>query len=338
MKKFLKNLGIYICIQGIVFIIIGIPLVFNGPFTNIKENWVMTAMTTMNHQYLAKIFVSDEEIKEIVDKNKTPEVTENVNIGAININKHSVNQQVNIYDSYSYPGSEVIYNENGVKVETFREDKFKAYVAIIDDPSRVQVATTENLGIRGEKLTSITERYDAVIGINAGGFVDEGGHGNGGKPLGIVVENSEEIYSQSDKEYHIVGFNQDDVLVLGKYTKEEVENLSLRDAITFRPFLIVNGKPQITEGNGGWGIAPRTAIGQRKDGKIILLTIDGRQASSIGATLKEVQDIMLLYGAYNCANLDGGSSTQLVLNNETINKPSSSHGPRNLATAFIVKK
>lgn len=337
MKKTLKNIGTYICIQGITFIVVGVPLVFKGPFTNIKENWVMTAMTTMNHQYLATWFVDESEIEAIVNKNKAPESSENVNIGAINIDKHTVNQEINIYDSYSYPGSEVIYNEDGIKIETFREGKFKAYVTIIDDPSRVQVATTEHLGSYGEKLTSITERYDAVVGINAGGFVDNGGHGNGGKPLGIVIEDSVEIYSQSNKEHHIVGFNEDDVLVLGKYSREELNSLNLRDAITFRPFLIVNGKPQITEGNGGWGIAPRTAIGQRKDGKIIFLTIDGRQASSIGATLKEVQDIMLLYGAYNCANLDGGSSTELVLNNETINKTSSSHGPRNLATSFIVK-
>lgn len=337
MKKGFKNVLLYICIQGAAFILIGIPAVFKGPFTNIKENWVLTAMTTMNHQYLAKWFVNDKEIEDIMNRNKAPEMSEDVDTGHIQINKNEINEGVNIYDSYSYPGSEVIYQEDGIKVETFREGKFKAYVTIIDDPSRVKVGTTENLGSNGEKLTSITERYGATIGVNAGGFVDSGGKGNGGKPLGIVIEDGEEIYSQSNKDYHVVGFNKDDVLVLGNYTEPELEALNLRDAITFRPFLIVNGKPQITEGNGGWGIAPRTAIGQRKDGKVILLTIDGRQASSVGATLREVQDIMLLYGAYNCANLDGGSSTQLVLNNQTINSPSSTHGPRSLATTFIVK-
>lgn len=337
MKKFFKNMFIYITIQGVAFIIIGIPLVFKGPFTNIKENWVLTAMTTMNHQYLATWFVDQDEIDRIIEKNKAPDSTENINLGAIKISKNSVNQEINIYDSFSYPGSEVIYNEDGIKIETFKESKFRAYVTIIDDPSRVQVATTNRLGSYGEKLESITERYGAVIGINAGGFVDDNGKGNGGTPLGIVIEDGEEIFTQSNQKYHIVGFNKDDILVLGEYTKNERDELELRDAITFRPFLIINGKPQITEGNGGWGIAPRTAIGQRKDGKVILLTIDGRQSSSIGATLREVQDIMLLYGAYNCANLDGGSSTQLVLNGETINSPSSSHGPRNLSTAFIVK-
>lgn len=338
MKKNIKNIGLYILIQGLAFLIIGVPLIFKGPFTNIKENWVLTAMTTMSHQYLATIFVSENEINEIMQKNKTPEFSETMNIGAIQINKQTINQEYNIYDSYIYPGAETIYDEDGIRVDTFREGKFKAYVTIINDPSRVKVATTDRLNSYGEKLESITERYGAVVGINAGGFVDKGGRGNGGTPLGIVIEDSVELYAQSNKKYPIVGFNDNDILVLGNYSKVERSQLNLRDAITFRPFLIVNGKPQITEGNGGWGIAPRTAIGQRKDGKIIFLTIDGRQTSSIGATLKEVQDIMLLYGAYNCANLDGGSSTQLVLNNTTINKPSSSSSSgRNLSTAFIVQ-
>jgi len=338
MKKNIKNIGLYIVIQGLAFLIIGVPLIFKGPFTNIKENWVLTAMTTMNHQYLATIFVSENEINEIIQKNKTPEFSETMNIGAIQINKQTINQEYNIYDSYIYPGAETIYDEDGIRIDTFREGKFKAYVTIINDPSRVKVATTYGLNSHGEKLESITERYGAVVGINAGGFVDKGGRGNGGTPLGIVIEDSIELYAQSNKKYPVVGFNNNDVLVLGSYSTLERNALNLRDAITFRPFLIVNGKPQITEGNGGWGIAPRTAIGQRKDGKIIFLTIDGRQTSSIGATLKEVQDIMLLYGAYNCANLDGGSSTQLVLNNATINKPSSSSSNgRKLSTAFIVQ-
>lgn len=338
MKKIGKNIGLYILIQGMAFVLIGIPLILKGPFSNIKETWVLTAMTTMSHQYLATWFVSAEEIEQILSKNTINDSNEIININDIKINKEEINQELNVYDNFSYPGSEIIYNENGVRIETFREGKFKAYVTIINDPSKVKVGTTENLGVIGEKLTSITDRYNAVVGINAGGFVDDGGHGNGGKPLGVVIEDYREVYSQSDKTYNIVGFNKDDVLIIGKFNKEELDNLELRDAISFRPFLILNGKPQITEGNGGWGIAPRTAIGQRKDGTVIFLTIDGRQASSVGATLREVQDIMMLYGAYNCSNLDGGSSTQLVLNGETINKTSGSLGPRNIATSFIVER
>ena len=90
--------------------------------------------------------------------------------------------------------------------------------------------------------------------------------------------------------------------------------------------------------NGGWGLAPRTAIGQRRDGTVIMLVIDGRQLSSIGATLRDVQDIMLEYGAYNAANLDGGSSSTMVYENRIVNIPSSKYGPRDLPSAFIITK
>ena len=53
----------------------------------------------------------------------------------------------------------------------------------------------------------------------------------------------------------------------------------------------------ITKGDGGWGIAPRTCIAQRKDGAIILLVIDGRELRSLGATLREAQDVLYDYGA-----------------------------------------
>lgn len=337
MKKFFKNLLLYITIQGVAFIFIGVPLVFKGPFTNIKENWVLTAMTTMSHQYLATWFVDQDEIDRIIEKNKAPDSTENINLGAIKISKNSINQELNVYDSFSYPGSEVIYNEDGIKVETFRESKFKAYVTIIDDPSRVQVATTSRLGSYGEKLENITERYGAVIGINAGGFVDNNGKGNGGTPLGIVIEDGEEIFTQSNQKYHIVGFNKDDKLVLGEYTKDERYELGLRDAITFRPFLIINGKPQITEGNGGWGIAPRTAIGQRKDGAIIMLVLDGKNIKRFGATYTEVQEIMNKLGAVNAINLDGGKSTTMYYKGNIINSPTNSMGERTIPTAVIVK-
>jgi exopolysaccharide biosynthesis protein len=113
--------------------------------------------------------------------------------------------------------------------------------------------------------------------------------------------------------------------------------MDIRDAVSFDPFLVVNGKPAITKGDGGWGLAPRTAIGQARDGSVLMLVIDGRQVGSVGATLKDVQDIMLKYGAYNVANLDGGASSVLYYQQKLVNKPSSPYGERYLPSFFIVK-
>ncbi|MNV75982.1 hypothetical protein D3C71_1693090 [compost metagenome] len=112
----------------------------------------------------------------------------------------------------------------------------------------------------------------------------------------------------------------------------------LKYAVSFGPTIIVNGTPTIKSGDGGWGIQPRTAIAQKKDGTVLMLVIDGRQKDSIGATLKNVQDIFLKYGAYNAFNLDGGASTTMVYDNKLVNSPSDIMGERYVPTAFIITK
>jgi len=117
-----------------------------------------------------------------------------------------------------------------------------------------------------------------------------------------------------------------------------MQKMNLVEGVTFGPPLIINGKKLITEGDGGWGIAPRTAIGQRKDGTLLLLVIDGRQPGySLGATLLDVQNILFEQGAYTAANLDGGSSTTMFYNGQVVNKPCDMLGERMIPTAFIVK-
>ena len=113
------------------------------------------------------------------------------------------------------------------------------------------------------------------------------------------------------------------------------------DAVDFGPFLIVNGKASEVLGNGGWGTAPRTAIGQRKDGIVLFLVIDGRTVTRPGADMNDLIEIMQNYGAYNAANLDGGTSSVMVVDGEIINDPvdsSGAHKTRFISTGFILTK
>ena len=114
--------------------------------------------------------------------------------------------------------------------------------------------------------------------------------------------------------------------------------MNIRDAVEFTPALIINGEPAQITGNGGWGYAPRTAIGQKQDGTVLFLVIDGRSAVSVGATIRDILDIMLEYNAYNATNLDGGSSSVLMLGDEVLNHPSGSDsdGQRFLPNAWLV--
>jgi len=241
---------------------------------------------------------------------------------------------------YKYTNHERYLIEKGA--DSFYIDKidvkskiFEGRLLIISDPSKVKLGLTSNLGKSGQKLQTILDNYGAIAGINAGGYDDPGWVGNGGVPIGLVISDGVKISDYDGN--NVVGFTEDHKLVVGYYSKENFEKLNLRDAITFNPALIVNGKPQFKEAdNSATGIHPRSAIGQRKTGEVLMLTIDGRQWHSIGATLKDVQDILLENGAYNAANLDGGHSSVMKFNGEYMNKPCSSSGERPIASAFIV--
>ena len=135
-----------------------------------------------------------------------------------------------------------------------------------------------------------------------------------------------------------IGFDNDNKLILGNMSMNEALSRNIRDAIEFGPFLIINGKRSFIKGNGGWGTAPRTAIGQRQDGIVLMVVINGRLANSIGADMIDLCDIMERYGAYNAANLDGGSSSELVVEQKIANIPvaGGKDGLRDMSTFWVV--
>ena len=318
--RFVRKLIKVLVISLISLIILGtlaIIVVFHSPYTYLKELYVTTAMATMDHQYLARIFVSEAEINQILKAYKMNPPTEYTNTGDITVR---------------YKGSKDIQL---IKVKGLT---YKGYLLVVKDPSRVSIATTGKLGKKGMLVEDIVKDHKAVAGINAGGFLDEKGHGSGGIPLGVLIENKKMLNPGSGEKQPLIGINKNNKLVLGNFTLKQIKRLNIRDAASFQPLLVINGKPQIKKGDGGQGIQPRTAIGQKKDGTMLFLVIDGRQVGSIGATLKDVQTIMLRYGAHNAANLDGGSSTTMIYKNDIVNNPCSSAGPRYVPSAFIVKK
>ena len=313
---------------------------FYGPMPFFRNFWITSAMTSMSHQYLATWFYNDDIINEVLANNHIIEVDENTNPDLINFKDYDNNAKIykNEYEKQILtkdPGNDLY------KVIEVSGSGYQGYLVAIYDPSRVFIATTAYLGKRGEAITSVAKRENAIIAINAGGFYDPDWNSNGALPHGTVIKNGEIISDYEDAKMGggFVGFTKDDKLVLGKMTKEEALAMGIRDAIEFGPFLIVNGKSSFVKGNGGWGIAPRTAIGQREDGIVLFLVINGRLATSIGADMGDLTEIMENYGAVNAANMDGGSSSALVINNEIINTPvaAGDNGLRDIPTFWIVK-
>ena len=333
-----------VAIFGSTTIVLGLSVLlflFYGPWPGFRNFWITSAMTTMSHQYLATWFYSDETIAKVLASNKIIEVGEVSNPDLIKFREYSGNMMIykNKYDK------EILTKDKGndlYKVINVSGKTYQGFLVAIYDPSKISIATTQYLGQRGEAITDVAKRENAIIAMNAGGFYDPDWNSNGALPHGTVIQNGKIVSDFQDANMGggFIGFTKDNKLVLGKMTKEEALQVGYRDAVEFVPFLIVNGKSSFIKGNGGWGIAPRTAIGQRKDGIVLFLVINGRLPSSIGADMVDLTEIMENYGAYNAANLDGGSSSELVIKNQIINTPvaGGKDGLRDMSTFWIVKE
>ena len=294
----------------------------------------------MTHQYFATWFYDDETIKASLAKNKVEEVNEITNTNTIVIN-NTVEETV-YENEYERAVLEKDPNNNDYKIIEINGKGYSGYLAVIYDPSRIKTVYTKKLGTSGQYLKQMAKDNDALIAINGGGFEDPNFNSNGADPLGITFSGGKLITSKTWRGTGgLIGFTEDNKLVLGKMTVKQAQEMKVRDGVTFGPFLIINGKKSTILGNGGWGTAPRTAIGQRKDGIVLFLVIDGRTVTKPGANMNDLIEIMENYGAYNAANLDGGTSSAMVVNGEIINDPIDStgaHRTRFISTGFILTK
>lgn len=325
----------------LVMLLLGISsfaFLLYGPIDSFKNFWVTSAMTTMNHQYLAKWFYSDEYINKVLASNSVIEVDETTDTSAIKFKKYTTSIYKNEYDKQILTKDP---DNDLYKIIEVSGSGYKGFLVAIYDPSRISIATTKYLGKRGEDILTVSKRENAIIAMNAGGFYDPDWNSNGALPHGTVISNGKLVSDYEDARVGggFIGFNNENKLVLGRMSANEALANGIRDAIEFGPFLIINGKRSFVKGNGGWGIAPRSAIGQRQDGIVLFLVINGRIPSSIGADMIDLCDVLENYGAYNAANLDGGSSSELVINQKIVNTPvaGGSNGLRDMPTFWIVK-
>lgn len=347
-KKRVKNDGKKISIVKNIFIVLfilgtigicSVLFLLYGPFSGFRNWLVTTAMTTMTHQYFATWFYDDDVINSVLDSNKVIETDE---VSDPNLIDKTLVNKTTYENEYEREILERDENNNDYKIIKIKGKGYSGYLVAIYDPSRVKTVVTKKLGSSGQYLTKMAEDNEALIAINGGGFDDPNFSSTGGSPLGITISNGKSVTSKSyNGSGGLIGFDKKDNLILGKMSNSQAQKAGIRDCVTFGPFLIVNGEPAKVLGNGGWGSAPRSVIGQRKDGIVLFLVIDGRTATRPGADMDDLIEIMQRYGAYNAANLDGGTSSVLVVNNTIVNDPIDStgaHKTRPIATGFILTK
>ena len=213
---------------------------------------------------------------------------------------------------------------NNYKIIDLTVANNKGWLVVVYDPSDVHIMksrafkTPNNDG--KENIIDMTKRYGATIGVNGGGFYDDGKVSKD-IPFGYIIENGKVIYKSHNRESDIIGMSNDNKLMLIHATGEKAVEMGMRDGLEFGPFLIIDGKRQT---NLKPTKAARNMIAQRDDGIILFLVTDGLSYS--GITFNEGIDVLEKYGATTAANLDGGASTQLVVNGELLNSPKNALG------------
>jgi exopolysaccharide biosynthesis protein len=305
-------------------------LVYHSPFTSLKEKVVVMSMGTTGNKFFATLFVPQPEIDEIMKRMQSVVGDDTQNPGDISIVPLSPTPTLQ-------QGEPTPTLEPVATIVDIERDGFKGKLLTIRDPSRVFIGFAPHIGSYGAPLSSIVEEFGALGGVNAGGFVDGLGYVNGAVPNGIAIQDGKILFAQKGlSKYNVIGFNYDNILIVSNgMTLEEIKAADLRCAVSFGPALILNGKPLVEQ--AGEALEPRTGIGQRKDGTILLLVIDGRQIASHGASYLDVQNVLLEYGAYNAANLDGGTSATMNFLGKTANSPCDILGERTIASAVLFK-
>ncbi|HOZ54589.1 MAG TPA: phosphodiester glycosidase family protein [Clostridia bacterium] len=354
-KKKMKKLQKILVLLGrsIITIFITILIIFttlllmlnmfcNGSSQRAKELFVTTFLETGQMKFIVSIFLSEQEITEIVNRNSMGNLTAEVDTSLIKTTSANTSN----------------FDINGVKIEEVSGSTFYAKMLIINDPSRVRLATTYPWSEFGLELDKLVNNNNALGGVNGGLYQSDSN--KGGKPLGVVVCDGK-IQFNNPTGYaglYLIGFDTSNILRIisiegmsSNKIEELIKKEKIRDAVTFQDEasdknnhfvkLIINGQARELNGQGS-GANPRTAIGQRADGSVLLLVTDGRGASGhLGATASDLIDVMKQYGAVNAANLDGGSSSSMYYDGKyemTSVTLYYSNSSWRLPTGFIVDK
>ncbi len=314
-----------IALYGVLFILA------KGPSPTARDILVMSVRETSAMGFVADIFFTPEEIAAIEYKEEEEYVETDTSL--IVIPSEPDNEQTEtgpVADEWGF----IDEDGDGIIIDEVRGEGYSGYMMIVKDPSRVVLGCRpDKFGVEGLRVAQMAKHFGAVAAINASGFLDEGGNGQGETPDAMVVYEGQIYYESSGVQGGFVGFDSNHIMHVGRLSSSAIKSRDIQYGVAFGPVLVANGE-MIQQSSSG--INPRTAIGQRSDGAVLMLVIDGRQLVSLGATYTDLAEIMMDYGAVNACNLDGGSSSLMWYNGEYINNCASVIGIRPVPTTFLV--
>ncbi len=313
-----------------------------GPSPTARNIFIRSVRETSAVGFLANLYYTEDEILQMVgDSEAVPDYDE-TDSSLIQLPQPKPEEPDSDGATPDQPKTDAwgLSDEDGdgIIIEEVRGESFYGYMMVVLDPSRVIMGSDpENYGIRGYTVEQMVKKFDAVAGINGGGFYDPDGTGNGSIPDTMVVYEGEVYYVENGTRRGFVGFDSNHILHVGNFSPTQIKERDIQYGACFGPVLVVNGEAVDSSALGS-GVNPRTAIGQRSDGAVLMLVINGRQIGSLGATYADLAEIFLSYGAVNACNLDGGMSSMMWYQDKYVNTGAAVFGIRPIPTAFLVLK
>ena len=330
------------CVIAAIIILAGVCfLVFRGPSGSARDLVVTTLIETPVFDALPQIFLTDSQIADILARSS---------MGSVDVSI----QDPQLVDFRQELEESRALDRDAHDLLVTDHATFRAQLLVVNDPSRVRVSVPSEFGDRGLTIEELCGSSVAAIGA---GLADTA-RGEGGYPVGVVVSNGQTRWlDTSESGLYLVGFDNEGFLriidIRGKAdfeVEQVIKDENIRHAVTvsdqvgdlsasFGP-IIVNGVAREYAGTGS-GESARTAIGQRADGAVLLLTCSGNLlAGRAGATAEDLIAIMSGAGAVNACALSEGARAQMVYEGQTLAGGSGllATGDRQLMpSAFVIK-
>ena len=305
-------------------------MICRGPSETARNQFVLSVRETSAIGFLADLFLSEDEIAAI--EARPDERAVEIDTSLIEIAAAAETESTPEPDAWGY----IDDDGDGLILVPVAGESYTGYMLIVLDPMRVVLGfSPSDLGRRGYTVAEFGEKFGAVAAVNGGGFYDPGGWGDGSIPEHLVVKDGVIYCGERGIGHGFVGLDDKGYLHVGLSSADEVREKNIQQGCGYGPILVANGQMMDSETLNS-GLNPRTAIGQRSDGAILLLVIDGRRATSLGASYQDEAEQMLAFGAVNAGNLDGGSSSLMWMNGKYLNNTAAVIGVREIPTSFLV--
>ena len=215
-----------------VTLVLTVKMILGSTSPKAKSILTTTLLETGQLKFVASIFLSPEEIQEIVDANSMDAFDDSVDRNLININGSTDSDD---------PSSGTPSSGDAVEVFEIPGRTYTGYMIKVRDPSQVSLATIYPWRAEGVTLDVLVNESNSLAGINGG--IYNSYNNSGGAPLGVVVSHGEIQMNnpQGDTGYVLIGLTEDNILEIfpiNQYTPAQMEQVikdkKIRDAVTFQ--------------------------------------------------------------------------------------------------------